>query len=921
MAGRKITSGPVFDTDRCAVDPVTRIPCENFLVDPTVPDAPPDIPDCPADTLAPLPAEPPCPTFTTRTAAVTLVPGLAAPTVSLVVEPTACCDFNVDLDIQIPDFGCPVVQSQAAVITAVPRLGKPTLALTIAKDPDACVYNLSVAVQVQDVEEAVGRVLSECSATARRLDDERAGDSSGCPTLHEPVATISAVPGLAEPAVSFVIVKDPDACVFDFTLDIQVPDAEFIVDQALSEFSAGIRDRLGGSTGCVVLTPAGTPRDVAITAAGPGQPGKLTYRFVKSPAGCTYDLSVTAAEVPCAAFTGNGTQSVSFDPVGGGYLTYGFVSAGGCDYNLNIEVALPGRTLVGAELTFDDCDANLTLRHGDGRTTEIVATMPVCLGNVTGHVRPLTSHRYGAQNFYTGQALDYNPVTNAWVVTDAQIWIKAPNDEDLAPLVRYIAKRNIQAAPTAVAVTPVISPGFTLTIQGSPTDGICADCGNIPGTFCLTAGPDTDHWQLLDAGAFCGGRLRFDLTTGGGGGDWLIQIGSGDGSQFSVGDKIHYIAAGSAGWDRVSPLTLDLSLNNSFCGNLPASVTITPNCTTGGGSGPTGPTVPVVCGSVTHDVPESLPISVDAPITLNTIFGPEVIPPFSGTLTYSGSVWEGLSVPGSPGTPCEVLLEPTGCEFVLRFRLPDGTISGQSFPVTSWDPFYIDLGVFPPEQGTIGAAPQSTEVRYVWVTQRDCCAGEAGSFPDDHFGSQDDHDGSHDDHFGSHDRGPDFVDCGPNPPIATRLYGRFSHLPTSEDDSILSGHEIVFDYQSVYPSPYYGHWYGALTVTDSEGNQASFWTYFSVPCLDVPLDQPIANCGFIDGNTNTAIPPYYTALFRAGGFNDPTFGVGSSGFSMAFGDIFCNCVCREFSRGPDGIKIVIDMGGTFLGERITITEV
>lgn len=71
-----------FDTDRCAIEAIERIPCENMLVNENVADAPPAIPDC-APSLPQANDDPPCPTLTPsgaiQEASVTpkLSPGLA----------------------------------------------------------------------------------------------------------------------------------------------------------------------------------------------------------------------------------------------------------------------------------------------------------------------------------------------------------------------------------------------------------------------------------------------------------------------------------------------------------------------------------------------------------------------------------------------------------------------------------------------------------------------------------------------------------------------------------------------------------------------------------------------------------------------------------------------------------------------------
>src|SRR4051812_13866943 len=100
-----------FDTEKCTVDPVTRIPpCEKMVIDPRVSDAPPEIPDCPDEPLTAEP-EPPCPEIRPTEDAPGEVGvtyggtfGDNPPKLEYFFRRGTCCDFDLDIELFIP---CP----------------------------------------------------------------------------------------------------------------------------------------------------------------------------------------------------------------------------------------------------------------------------------------------------------------------------------------------------------------------------------------------------------------------------------------------------------------------------------------------------------------------------------------------------------------------------------------------------------------------------------------------------------------------------------------------------------------------------------------------------------------------------------------------------------------------------------------------
>ena len=104
-----------FDPELCSTDPVTRIsPCVNMLVDPSVPESPPEIPDCEEDFIPPLPPDPPCPDIAVGSAGSDGVGMLNyggtyasnPPGARLLIVKGDCCDFNFLLDVSVP---CPTL--------------------------------------------------------------------------------------------------------------------------------------------------------------------------------------------------------------------------------------------------------------------------------------------------------------------------------------------------------------------------------------------------------------------------------------------------------------------------------------------------------------------------------------------------------------------------------------------------------------------------------------------------------------------------------------------------------------------------------------------------------------------------------------------------------------------------------------------
>lgn len=147
-----------FDTERCPVDPVTRIPpCDNLLRDPRVSDPPDPITDCDPVPLT-LPPEPPCPDI--EIAEVVFEyggkPQFNPAELRFELEEGSCCDFDFVLDLSIP---CPVIQpdEENPVAEQPPFTDGPNLLTYQVVNPPnlptgSCDFELQIALELHCVQ-------------------------------------------------------------------------------------------------------------------------------------------------------------------------------------------------------------------------------------------------------------------------------------------------------------------------------------------------------------------------------------------------------------------------------------------------------------------------------------------------------------------------------------------------------------------------------------------------------------------------------------------------------------------------------------------------------------------------------------------------------------------------------------------------
>lgn len=284
-----------FENSACPIESVAPIPCENLLYDPTVPDPPEPIKDCPPD-VPPLPPEPPCPTIVVDEVSLTLggttyvanedtpaVPG--QPHAVLTVTRGNCCDFEIDLDIEIP-----CLELTPSDPVTVPFAGG-SITYGFSRAAGTCDYALDI-----DVE----------SATA------------GCPVILPITPTVVPIDFVMGTSgeLTYQVVKDPVECEFTLTLAATAPALD--------------------------MQPQ-TPTTVNLYTAG-GVPGYVTYQFTRTSV-TQYELEIDAL-VPCP-YVGPDVQvddTVPFaaDNADVGALSFIVTRDGlNCDYTLDIEVTCP----------------------------------------------------------------------------------------------------------------------------------------------------------------------------------------------------------------------------------------------------------------------------------------------------------------------------------------------------------------------------------------------------------------------------------------------------------------------------------------------------------------------------------------------------------------------------------------------------
>lgn len=233
-----------FDTDRCPIDEVERIPpCDHLLTNDSIPGPPPDIPDCDDNAIDTPPAEPPCPQLNQPTVTVNYggTPEENPPSLEFVITKGGCCDFDFDVTLNLPsitDGSCPTI----------------TMA---GQAPDTMLVK------------PVGFAPTEANSVS---------DSGEC--NYNPDST----PG----SLTLTLTKTED-CEFNIDVDMEAP--------------------------CPLVSAGGLP---------PGCSVVKEVSFIDT------EISLSASE----------SDSI---PEEKGFLTYSIQRGSNCDYELNIDLALPGR--------------------------------------------------------------------------------------------------------------------------------------------------------------------------------------------------------------------------------------------------------------------------------------------------------------------------------------------------------------------------------------------------------------------------------------------------------------------------------------------------------------------------------------------------------------------------------------------------
>lgn len=289
----------VFGGSDCNLPPVTPVPSAHMLVNPLVPEPPDDIPDCDDQPLDPLPEDPPCPPLVVSNATITIIPPELPPTVTFTITRGPNCDYDFDLNIELPDTGCPTITPITPTPTTKSVTFNPTPQVSFAftKDPVNCDFDFDLDISVP------------------------------CPPL-TPITTRSTAISFSDtPTVAYGFTLGSD-CDYDLDIDISAP--------------------------CPPITPT-TTTNIDVTYGA----GTLSYYFNKT-AGCNYALNMSL-NVPCPAISPTTTRSttVPFIDSSVGSTDYYFAYTTGCNYDLRINVTAPCPTIGPLYSLADEIDVPL----------------------------------------------------------------------------------------------------------------------------------------------------------------------------------------------------------------------------------------------------------------------------------------------------------------------------------------------------------------------------------------------------------------------------------------------------------------------------------------------------------------------------------------------------------------------------------
>lgn len=423
-----------FDTERCPIDPVVRIPpCENLLVDPRVPDPPPDIPDCPADPLVPI-VEPPCPEIRPEVsegdplieAPVQYGPQVTEAALRFGFRRGACCEFDLEIEVDIP---CPqFTPTTPETKTPVWTANQGSLTYVLTPGENGCDFDLDIDLEIHcpqltpaypniiypvltpgaQAKLTYGFVPSDSDQCDWDLQIDLELPEPGCPVMKPdtPTEVIATIGPQAKLTYSFTR-NEAEDCEWNLDIDFEMPDPS-----------------------CPLMEPS-TPEIVYTVWAAQG---KITYQFVKpDPDVCEWNLDIDF-DAPCPPIGPSSIQYVYLYRANGvqGYVSWYFTVGSDCDYSLIIDAAVTCPYLTPQTATYvylyrangvqgyvawyftksSDCEYDLTI--------DAVVACPHITPQSIQYVYLYTDHAGGTQGyiswyFYKNDYCEYQLIIDAVV--------------------------------------------------------------------------------------------------------------------------------------------------------------------------------------------------------------------------------------------------------------------------------------------------------------------------------------------------------------------------------------------------------------------------------------------------------------------------------------------------------------------------
>jgi hypothetical protein len=317
----------VFSFSRCPISAVPPLPRAHLLTNPTINDAPPDIPDCPENPVPPLTPDSPCPVFVPPSSKITV--GAESAAIRFQILEGGCCNFFTELQIDIPDF-CPTITPEGTTTKPIAYASPAQIVYGLVKtNDDDCAFDFNIDVQIPCPgftpvgEQTKAVAFSESPKLTYQISKTDDCDfdldinvSAPCPTIG-PDDGENSVEFSDDPQVSFGFTPS-GLCGFDLDVQVGVP--------------------------CVSMTPT---TDTHITVTVDREDPKLRYHFQKeeSSGTCNWSLVVDELSVP-------GSGSAVYP----GSLTADYVGTA-CDSLVSVQVDALDST-VEARLVLRNCCAD-----------------------------------------------------------------------------------------------------------------------------------------------------------------------------------------------------------------------------------------------------------------------------------------------------------------------------------------------------------------------------------------------------------------------------------------------------------------------------------------------------------------------------------------------------------------------------------